>query len=424
MHQAGHAKELDLLHPFGDKCLDDAAAAADADNHHHNSSTSSHPTTPHHQRHRQHYQSAKPQVDSSRGGETEPAAATAQQRLAGNTGSDSGPAAAAPPLQHSSVGTTGVVADESIASVLGSPQPSTLSLRDWSPVPHLPASAAAALLPSGTSPSSSSSPSRQQRLPSPALLFKRASASPAAQPPPSTTAAMGGPEGPRHPEQPAAAAAAAGTATANALQAAAARGNASRELRANPRLAVMPELRAVAAAPGLSSCLETWGDAGAAAGDVAAKSHNGRDQVAEIGGGRGGDTNNKPLAEQRVLGTAHSGRAGSGSTGPPTPASSTADPSCGSSAPPPAPTCEVIYEIQILAVIPGCGRLSGKPVLSEAARKLPAFDLGAFAVLNKRLRPRKHRRGLRGWWQRRLSLNVMAPFRGFKGLLRCVGLRG
>jgi hypothetical protein len=82
------------------------------------------------------------------------------------------------------------------------------------------------------------------------------------------------------------------------------------------------------------------------------------------------------------------------------------------------------YEIEVLAVIPGRGRLSGKPVLSEAARRLPAFDLGAAALVNRRLRPRRRHHAPRRWAERHLSVNVRAPFGCLKGLLRCLGVRG
>jgi hypothetical protein len=72
----------------------------------------------------------------------------------------------------------------------------------------------------------------------------------------------------------------------------------------------------------------------------------------------------------------------------------------------------------------GRGKLSGRPILSEAAEQLPNLDLGAALRVDKRLRPKRHRRGVVGWAEKHASFNYKVPFRGFKGLLRCLGVRG
>lgn len=63
-------------------------------------------------------------------------------------------------------------------------------------------------------------------------------------------------------------------------------------------------------------------------------------------------------------------------------------------------------------------------MLSEAAKQLRRFDLGGASRVDKRLRPKKRRKGLRGWVARHLSVNYRSPYRGAKGLLCCLGVRG
>jgi hypothetical protein len=86
--------------------------------------------------------------------------------------------------------------------------------------------------------------------------------------------------------------------------------------------------------------------------------------------------------------------------------------------------CRLTSAPLLHVAVPGRGRRSGKPVLSEAARCLPSFDLGAAALVNCRLRPRRRHHAPRRWFERHLSVNVRAPFGCMKGLLRCMGVRG
>eukprot|EP00775_Hariotina_reticulata_P008918 gene8918-9095_t len=85
----------------------------------------------------------------------------------------------------------------------------------------------------------------------------------------------------------------------------------------------------------------------------------------------------------------------------------------------------VEYELELLAIIPGHGKLSGKPVLSEAARG-ELLDVRALRAQDPEphLAPGRAQRGVGGWARRHLSLNVRAPWRAGKQGLGWLGLRG
>ena len=92
------------------------------------------------------------------------------------------------------------------------------------------------------------------------------------------------------------------------------------------------------------------------------------------------------------------------------------------------------WDLEVLAVIPGRGRLAGRPVLSEAARARRGaagagaagggLDLGGLAATRAALRPRRRHRRWRRLLERHVSFNYAAPWRCLKGALRCFGLRG
>ncbi|WIA34406.1 hypothetical protein OEZ86_012742 [Tetradesmus obliquus] len=84
------------------------------------------------------------------------------------------------------------------------------------------------------------------------------------------------------------------------------------------------------------------------------------------------------------------------------------------------------YELEVLAIVPGRGKLSGQPVLSDAARQQQQpLDIPALTQdTPDHLQPPKPLRGMSGWVRRHLSLNVRAPWKAGKRGLGWLGLRG
>lgn len=95
--------------------------------------------------------------------------------------------------------------------------------------------------------------------------------------------------------------------------------------------------------------------------------------------------------------------------------------------PPPLPLLASAHACAPTPFAAGRGRLSGKPLLSEAAQQLAhdrQLDLRALtAGTEPRLRPPKPQRGLGGWLRRHLSVNTGAPWRAGKKGLGVLGLR-
>jgi hypothetical protein len=86
------------------------------------------------------------------------------------------------------------------------------------------------------------------------------------------------------------------------------------------------------------------------------------------------------------------------------------------------------YELEVLAIIPGRGKMSGKPVLSAAAaRQQENLDIDtlarAAADAEPQFKPPKPHKGLSGWVRRHLSLNLRSPASAGKRGLKWLGIR-
>ncbi|KAF6254066.1 hypothetical protein COO60DRAFT_358218 [Scenedesmus sp. NREL 46B-D3] len=87
----------------------------------------------------------------------------------------------------------------------------------------------------------------------------------------------------------------------------------------------------------------------------------------------------------------------------------------------------VAYELEVLAIVPGRGSLTGQPVLSDAARQqqAPPLDVrGLSHDVEPHLQPPKQLKGCSGWVRRHLSLNMRAPGKAGKQGLSWLGLAG
>lgn len=81
----------------------------------------------------------------------------------------------------------------------------------------------------------------------------------------------------------------------------------------------------------------------------------------------------------------------------------------------------------LLALHVGRGKMSGKPVLSEAAQQQADLDIDeltrAVAEAEPHFKPPKPQKGLSGWVRRHLSVNLRSPASAGKRGMKWLGLR-